>query len=73
MIEKSNKLLVVKLIFILAIGNSLNAIYSVISRLGSIYGTKYKIILYLNHKLCTLLSIACESSREFFIANTQTN
>lgn len=38
MIEKSNKIIVVKLLLIPAIGNSLKAIYSVISRLGSIYG-----------------------------------
>lgn len=73
MIEKSNKIIVAKLLLIPAIGNSLNAIYSVISRLGSIYGTKIQIICILSHKYLNLLSIACESSREFFIANTQTN
>lgn len=41
MIEKSNKIIVVKLLLIPAIGNSLIAIYSVISRLGSIYGASH--------------------------------
>lgn len=41
MIEKSNKIIVVKLLLIPAIGNSLNAIYSVINRLNSIYGTSH--------------------------------
>ena len=51
-----------------AIGDSL-CHYSIISRLSSIYGTSDA----WNHILTFALSTACESSREFFIANSQTN
>lgn len=66
--------MLVKVLLILAIGNSLNAIYSVISRLSSIYDASDALShLFKFNDFRYLLSIACESSREFFIANYQTN